>query len=557
MAVQRVLISGLTILLTLTVAQSRALNASSFLPIVSYATGAFNPLSVAVADLNGDGNSDLVVANQCSGSDFCVGGGTVGVLLGNGNGTFQTALTYASGGSFLYAVAVADVNGDGRPDLILANGCPNIGGGSCSGDGAVGVLLGNGDGTFQAAVTYASGGFGGFNSQVAVADVNGDGQPDIVVMNGCSTNCSPSLPPQGSVSILLGTGGGAFSPAASYLSGGFFPFSLAVADLDGDGKLDVVVANWCSDNTVIGNCATQAPIGVLRGNGDGTFQPAITYSSGGAGGRAVVVADVNADGKPDLVTGNCGPNGCGTFNPAGGVIGVLLGNGDGTFQSGVPYGAGSYVSLAVADVDGDNRLDVVAASQSCTGVVDSGCVHVLQGIGDGSFQAPVSIDSGILPLSIAASDLTGDGAADVVVTHEFSNGIGIPPGQVDVLVNNSRPPDTIPPVIVISARPALLSPPNGKLVPVTVSGTMSDAGAGVDPNSASYRVQDEYGRVQPSGAITLGAGGGYSFTVMLEASRRGDDRDGRHYSVTVSVKDNAGNTSSNQRTVSVPHDRGR
>ena len=335
-AIQRVLISSLTILLTVTVAQTRALIEPPFLPIVSYATGAFNPLSVAVADVNGDGKSDLVVANQCSGSDFCVGSGTVGVLLGNGDGTFQTALTYASGGSFLNAVAVADVNGDDRPDLILTNGCANIGGGVCSGEGAVGVLLGNGDGTFQAAVTYPSGGFDNFNSMVAVADVNGDGKPDIVVVNGCSTPCNPNLPPQGSVSILLGTGTGAFTPAASYLSGGFFANSLAVADLDGDGKLDVVVANWCSDNSLIGNCVTQAPIGVLRGNGDGTFQSAIMYSSGGEGGRAVVVADVNADGKPDLLTGNCGPNGCGSFQPAGGVIGVLLGNGDATFQSGVP-----------------------------------------------------------------------------------------------------------------------------------------------------------------------------------------------------------------------------
>ena len=222
---------------------------------------------------------------------------------------------------------------------------------------------------------------------------------------------------------------------------------------------------------------------------------------------------------------------------------------------GCRYGSGSYVSLAVADVDGDNRLDVVAASMSCT-VGGSGCVHLLQGIGDGAFQAPVSVDNGILPLSIAAADLNGDGAADVVVTHEFGNGIGIPPGKVDVLVNNSPPPDTIPPVITISTRPTLLWPPSGKLVPVTVSGTMSDVGSGVNPNSASYRVQDEYGSVQPSGAITLGAGGGYSFTVMLEASRRGNDRDGRHYSVTVSVTDNAGNNSSNASTVIVPHDGG-
>ena len=103
-------------------------------------------------------------------------------------------------------MAVADVNGDDRPDLILTNGCAKIGGGFCSAEGAVGVLLGNGDGTFQAAVTYPSGGFDNFNSMVAVADVNGDGKPDIVALNGCSTPCTPNLPPQGSVSILLGTG---------------------------------------------------------------------------------------------------------------------------------------------------------------------------------------------------------------------------------------------------------------------------------------------------------------------------------------------------------------
>ena len=289
---------------------------------------------MAVADVNGDGKSDLVVANQCSGSDFCVGSGTVGVLLGNGDGTFQTALTYASGGSFLNAVAVADVNGDDRPDLILTNGCANIGGGVCSGEGAVGVLLGNGDGTFQAAVTYPSGGFDNFNSMVAVADVNGDGQPDIVVMNGCSTPCNPILPPQGSVSILLGTGTGTFTPAASYLSGGFLRIRWPWPILTVMESL----TSWSRTGApTIASSAIARPkrrsvscVAMVMGPSSRRS----LYSSGGEGGRAVVVADVNADGKPDLLTGNCGPNGCGTFQPAGGVIGVLLGNGDGTFQSG-------------------------------------------------------------------------------------------------------------------------------------------------------------------------------------------------------------------------------
>src|SRR5215203_726872 len=116
-------IAVLAILLTLTALQSPASDAPLFLPAASYGTGGYNPLSVLVADVNGDGKPDMIVANQCSGSDFCVGGGAVGVVLSNGDGTFQTPLIYASGGSFLNAVAVGDVNADGKPDLIAANGC--------------------------------------------------------------------------------------------------------------------------------------------------------------------------------------------------------------------------------------------------------------------------------------------------------------------------------------------------------------------------------------------------------------------------------------------------
>ena len=548
-------IAVLAILLTLTALQSPASNAPLFLPAASYGTGGYNPLSVLVADVNGDGKPDLIVANQCSGSDFCVGAGAVSVLLSNGDGTFQIPLIYASGGSFLNAVAVGDVNADGKPDLIAANGCANIGGGFCSGEGAVGVLMGNGDGTFQEALTLASGGFDHFKSDVAVADVNADGVPDIIVMHGCATPCNPNLPPQGSVSILLGTGRGTFSPAVSYASGGYFANSLVVADLDGTGHLDLVVANWCDDNRHIGDCTTQAPIGVLLGNGDGTFRPAITYGSGGQGGRAVVVADVNADGRPDLLTGNCGPGGCGTFQPGRGVVGVLLGNGGGTFQSAAAYGGGSYVSIAVADVDGDNTPDVLAASMSCAAPGGTGCVDVLVGNGDGSLAAPLPYDAGILPLSIAAADVNGDGAPDAVVAHEFGNGTGIPPGMVDVLLNNGPLLDTTPPVITVSTMPNILWPPNGTMRPVTISGTIGDSGSGVDPTSAAYSVGDEYGDVEPKGAITLDAGGRYSVTVLLPASRRGNDSDGRHYLVTVSAKDHAGNNASSASVVTVPHDK--
>jgi hypothetical protein len=546
----------IAVLLALAPLDASASNPTIVLPPVTYGTNGYNPASVAVADVNGDGNPDLIVANECSGSDFCTGSGSVSVLLGNGSGAFQAPLTYASGGSFLYSVAVADVNRDGKPDLVLANGCANIGGGFCSAEGAVGVLLGNGDGTFQAAITYPSGGFAFFNSDVVIADVNRDGKLDLVVMSGCSSACDNIAPPQGSVGILLGNGDGTFSSPVSYLSGGYFATSLAVADLNGDGKPDVVVANWCSDNTFIGSCVTQAPIGVLIGNGDGTFQPAVVYGSGGEGGRSVAVADMNMDGKLDLLTGNCGTGGCSSSFPPGGVVGVLLGNGDGAFQSAVAYGSGSYVSLAAVDIDGDNKPDVVAASMSCANS-GGGCVQLLFGNGSGSFQAAASYDIGILPLSIATADVNGDGAPDVVVTHEFGNGRGIPPGEVDVLLNSSPSPDTTPPVITLSATPTRLWPADGRLVPVTLSGTITDSGSGVNASSAEYAVQDEYGEVQPFGKITLDPAGNYSFTILLRAGRRGNDLNGRQYTIRVSAKDNAGNRGVRWTRVTVPHDQSR
>jgi hypothetical protein len=512
-----------------------------FFPPVTYATGGHNPHSAAVADVNGDGNLDLIVANQGNG----LSEGSVAVLLGNGDGTFQPALDYDSGGANAYSVAVADVNGDGKPDLVVANGCD---GNDCS-TGGVSVLLGNGDGTFQAAVTYSVGNSAFYESFVVVADVNGDGKFDLAVKTEPTACCTNN----GSVSVLLGNGDGTFKTAVTYASGGFGPGSVAIADVNGDGRPDLLVANYCAST-----CSyppTEGSVGVLLGNGDGTFRAAVTYPSGGNGTISVTVADVNGDGNPDLLAASCGPKACAPGRP-GGVVGVLLGEADGTFQSAVAYGAAnSPYSVVVADLNGDGKLDVVVANWGTSdGSSNNGAVSVLLGNGDGTFQTVLSYSSGGAEApSVAVADLNGDGKPDIVLAC-IDDALTGSQGVVSVLLNNA-PFDITPPVITLSATPKVLWPPNGKMTPVTVLGTITDTGSGVNLNSVVYTVKDEYGVVQPHGAITLGPAGGYSFTILLQASRLGADLDGRRYTVTVRAKDNAGNAGSKTSVVTVPHDR--
>jgi Bacterial Ig-like domain (group 3)/FG-GAP-like repeat/Abnormal spindle-like microcephaly-assoc'd, ASPM-SPD-2-Hydin len=319
----------------------------NFAPAVAYSSGGLYASSVAVADVNGDGKPDIVVTNCGVMYSGCGYKATVGVLLSNGDGTFQTAVIYGSGGYHASSVAVADVNGDGKPDLLVAN-CSD---GGCT-NGTVGVLLGNGDGTFKTAVTYGTGGY--FATSVAVADVNGDGKPDLLVANECSDDqCATN----GTVGVLLGNGDETFQTAVSYDSGGLEASSVAVADVNGDGKPDLLVANGC----VSSNNCTNGTVGVLLGNGDGTFQTAVTYGSGGHGTDSVVVADVNGDSKPDIVVANY----CASSNDCSdGMLGVLLGNGDGTFQAAVTYGesSGYATSVAVADVNGDGKPDLVVTN---------------------------------------------------------------------------------------------------------------------------------------------------------------------------------------------------
>jgi len=321
---------------------------------------------------------------------------SVSVLLGNGDGTFQAAVNYGTGSGPM-TVAVGDFNGDGKLDLVTANSSSNN----------VSVLLGNGDGTFQAAVNYGS---VPEPFAIATGDFNHDGKLDLAVTSDIG----------GSVSVLLGKGDGTFQAPVNY-SVGLTATSLAAGDFNGDGRLDLAVATDSSNN-----------VSVLLGNGDGTFQPAVNYGVG-VSPRALALGDFNGDGKIDLVTANTYSNN----------VSVLFGNGDGTFQASVDYPSGSFPqpqSLAVGDFNGDGRLDLAVPSAQGTDqiwiLLQAPTVALSStslSFGDqvlGTSSAPHTVTlsnaSNALALNITNIAITGTNAADF--SQANTCGSRLPPG---------------------------------------------------------------------------------------------------------------------------------
>ena len=441
----------------------------NFNNISTFFAGGWNTASLGVADFNGDGHNDIVLVSGASEDQYAGGAdGSLSILIGNGDGTMRSAqyMNENPDGTneiTARAAAAADFNGDGFQDLIFPSGCGP--GDSCTPSGFT-LLLSNGAGGHQAPLSFTAPVNGA--TFLAVADFNGDGKPDVAVFNNCDASCTGA-----SVSIFLNTGNGTFSTPVVYESGDVSPISIATGDFSGDGKPDIAVLEYCGtcsdgENTIgvllgngdgtfqpvvtqhtgAGNTAdwiaaadfngdgktdlvltenTNNPDNpyensaqILISNGDGTFSFGAIYDSGGGRGfgsnvSSVTTGDLNGDGRPDIVIGNlCEPVVRGQIvydiNCANGSIGVLLGNGDGTFQYGPSYDIpdANFYSIALADVNGDGKLDYIAST--ATGVA------VSFGNGDGSFQPPTVYAAleAIQNVQLAVADLNGDGGLDIV-----------------------------------------------------------------------------------------------------------------------------------------------
>ena len=394
------------------------------------------PGGVAVGDFNGDGKLDIAVSSTGYLDDqtyLLVGGVTVSILLGNGDGTFQAKQDFPVGRQS-NSIAVGDINGDGKLDLVVAHTDTTSSGSGYNSSG-VSVLLGKGDGTFQPTVelSVTQGAFGGSAYGVALRDVNGDNNLDILVSNGSSASYSSG---HYTFSVLLGLGNGAFQTHQEFTAG-YNAFSLAIGDINGDGKPDVVALT--SSPPSYGNGA----LTLAFGNGDGTF--GVAQRTQYLNPEALLVADVNGDGIPDIIT---------PFNFITQSVAVQISKGDGTFLPAVNYALepmpsqiGKTYTPILADINGDGIPDLLipyTGSRLINGFAQTvSGFALLPGNGDGSFQAAALHVVGPFPEYtpnspvFAVMDIDGDGYPDIAETggRQFGTGGNVYYG-LSVLLNN-------------------------------------------------------------------------------------------------------------------------
>ena len=319
---------------------------------------------LATGDLNGDGEADLVAANE--------GSGSVTVRFGDGSGAFPSSLQFFV--STPSSVAIADFNNDGHADFVT----------SSRSNSRITVWLGLGGGAFGTPVQTA---VGSSPSGVTTGDFNGDGNTDIVTSNGVST-----------ISLLLGNADGTFPTATTFpATGGSGAFAIVAADFNGDGNRDVATANRGSAN-----------LSVMFGNGSGGFVPGAAYPVG-ALPTNIATGDFNGDNMPDLATANSGSN----------SATVRFNNGAGGFPAAVTLSAGvQTLAVATGDLDADGSTDLVATNRG------SNNISVFRGNGDGTFAARTDLAVSAAPRALVIADLNDDESLDLAAGIE-SGVIGV------------------------------------------------------------------------------------------------------------------------------------
>jgi hypothetical protein len=309
------------------------------------------------------------------------------VLLNKAGGRFRSKVDHATG-PHPSSVAVGDLNGDRKADLVIANEGTEEKPGT-----TVSVLLSMGNGSFGAKRDFQA---GPAPRSVAIGDLNGDGKPDLATANDLGIS--------GTASVLLNAGDGTFAPARDYATGAG-AYTVAIGDLDNDRKLDLAVADG-------------GGVAVLLNSGDASFPTPHHYKTGGIA-ISVTLGDLNGDGKRDLAVGHI-------ETP---TVSVLVNRGDGTFSPKRPYDTGAAYSVAMGDLNGDRRPDLVATDSldspdaSCD-AGDGTAVFVLVNRGDRRF-ARLAYDTGCDPVSIAIGDFNGDGKRDIATANNGANSVSV------------------------------------------------------------------------------------------------------------------------------------